>query len=141
MQNALTLMRFSVAGAEPCRLALLIRYLSRSMASLRRVDAPEASGSDPEVLKAAQRLEAFDQDEPPLPCAIHRGGFPEVQVQGLREAVRILQHMRMLYAVAQQGYSWTTPTCINVHHHSPNRGHVLGIYSTAAVLVTPAFTA
>ncbi|KAK9825307.1 hypothetical protein WJX74_007735 [Apatococcus lobatus] len=76
------------AGVQPCKLALLIRYLSRMMMLLKRFDAPEAAGNDPAVLKAASRLDTRARDCAPLPCA-SRERFPEDLVQYLREAAGI----------------------------------------------------
>ena len=78
--------RIDCAGAQPCRLALLVRYLSRTMMLLKRFDAPEAAGNDPAVLKAASRLDTRARDCAPLPCA-SRERFSEDLVQYLREAV------------------------------------------------------
>ncbi|KAK9869086.1 hypothetical protein WJX84_007951 [Apatococcus fuscideae] len=76
------------SGAEPCRLALLVRYLSRSLKLYKALQGPAAAGDDPEAFKAASRLECHAQDCPPLPCEASRG-FPEPDVQCLREAAGI----------------------------------------------------
>ena len=80
--------RLQCAGAQSCKLALLIRYLSRTMMLLKRFDAPEAAGNDPAVLKAASRLDTRARDCAPLPCA-SRERFSEDLVQYLREAVGV----------------------------------------------------
>ncbi len=84
-----------LTGAEPCRLALLVRYLSRSLKLYKALQGPAAAGDDPEAFKAASRLECHAQDCPPLPCEASRG-FPEPDVQCLREAVSPLDKWLVL---------------------------------------------